>query len=244
MLNPNAPRIEFFTTDSIAVAPGSPVTLFWSTRGVEQAHIYRLNRNGERGQVWRVDPAGTQLISTNQRDRGQVDFLLVVGEGVQQTEQILSVPLACPIEWFFSPAPDACPDEEAEETFIIEQQFERGRMVYIEDENTVYALFNDGREPAWITFDNRYDPEVHPESEENFVPPAGFYQPIAILGFLWRGNDTVRNRLGLGTNAETRFEGFTQQATVNGDTLYISSIGGTVLQLLAGGDVWQIITLP
>jgi hypothetical protein len=245
VLNPNAPRIEFFTTDSFAVAPGSPAMLFWSARGATSAVIYQLNRFGDRERLWNVEPDGSLAVSTSTRDRGQLDFLLVVGEGELEVQQTLAIPLACPVAWFFSPSPEECADTEVIDTFIIEQEFERGRMVYIADRDRVYALFNDGFEPGWIAFANRYDPEVHPESEESFVPPPGRYQPIARLGFVWRGNDTVRNRLGLGIDAQKAYDGFIQTATLADGTesLYISSTGGIVLQLLARDNTWQIISL-
>ena len=48
VINPNAPRIEFFTSDVTAASPGSSITLFWSTRNTTGATIYRLDRNGQR----------------------------------------------------------------------------------------------------------------------------------------------------------------------------------------------------
>ncbi|GJQ57157.1 MAG: hypothetical protein HKUEN07_37260 [Rhodocyclaceae bacterium] len=100
--------------------------------------------------------------------------------------------------------------------------------------------------PAWIALENRFDPAVHPELEESFVPPPGFVQPIRILGFIWRGNDTVRNRLGLGLDAEITYDGFVQSVTgADGEqSLYANSADGTVLQLLPSGDAWQIISAP
>jgi hypothetical protein len=119
-------------------------------------------------------------------------------------------------------------------------------MLYTERDDRVYVLFNDGLAPAWVAFDNRYDPAVHPESEASFVPPPGFVQPLAILGFVWRGNDLVRNRLGLATQPEAGYDGFVQTAAEPGgeSSLYASSADGAVLQLVPGGEAWQIITPP
>jgi hypothetical protein len=246
VLNPNAPRIEFFTSNSAAVEPGSSLTLFWSTRGADNAVIYRLDSGGARNQLWNVGPDGSLTVPTKRSDRGQVDFVLSVGEGALITEQTLSIPLACPITWFFSPALETCPKEDAQPTTLIDEPFERGRMLYVEARNTVYALFNDGKQPAWVAFDNRYDPAKDPESLDSFVPPPGFYQPIRVLGFVWRGNDAVRNRLGLGTAQESTFDGFVQTGGEAGGTesLYLSTADGKVVQLLPGGDQWQIITPP
>lgn len=244
-IDPNAPRIEFFTTDVLSAVPGQVVNLYWSTRNTTSAVIYRLER-GVRNQVWNVGPDGNLSVPTRLRDRGALDFILSVGDGTRQVEQSLSIPLTCPDVWFFQPPPEACPDSAAAETRLIEQPFERGRLLYNQSSNNVYALFNDGSQPAWIVLPNRFDPAIHPEFEASFVPPPGFYQPVRVLGFLWRGNDVVRNRLGLGIQPEFAYDGFAQTATsTDGDvTLYASSADGTVLELLPEGERWQIITPP
>lgn len=246
VINPNAPRIEFFTSDVLSAAPGGTITLFWSTRNTTGATIYRLDRNGQRNQLWNVPPDGSLPVTTRLSDRGQVDFILSVGQGVQTVEEPLTIPLACPDQWFFAPPPDSCPNGPSEKTLLIEESFERGRMLYIAATNRVYALFNDGSAPAWIVFENRYNPAVHPEMEANFVPPPGYYQPIARLGFVWRGRDVVRNRLGLAIQPEASYEGAFQTVTTPGgeENLYVNSADGSVLQLLPGGSSWQIITPP
>ncbi len=242
--NPNAPQIEFFTADVLAVAPGENLTLFWSTRNVDGATIYRLERDGSRSQLWNVPPDGSLVVSTRRSDRDRVDFVMTVGESVQRTEQSLSLPMSCPDVWFFGAGPEACAQGPAIETRLVEQAFERGRMLYVEATNQVYALFNDNLSPAWVVFDNRFDPAVHPEGEDSFVPPPGFLQPLRQLGFVWRGNDIVRNRLGLAVAPDASYDGFTQIALVSGsaESVYVSSADGSVLQLVPGGDAWQIIT--
>src|SRR5690606_41594420 len=169
-----------------------------------------------------------------------VEFLLTVGNGDQVVEQILTIPVACPDVWFFQPAPDDCPAGPAEETSLIEEPFERGRLLYIQSTNLVYALINDGFAPAWISIENRFDPAIHPESDPEFalaVPP-GFYQPVRILGFVWRGNDVVRNRLGLAIQPEVSYQGFTQTVINHAGafTLYVGSSDGSGLQLAPAGD--------
>lgn len=243
----NAPRIEFFTSDVQAVNPGNPVTLFWSTRGVDTATIYRLDPSGDRNQLWNVQPDGSLTVATGEGDRGTIDFLIRVGEGIGEAEQGLSIPLSCPVIWFFSPPPAECPDDEPLETLMIEQPFVRGRMVYIQALDRVYVLFNDEVDPAWLVFQNRYNPSIHEAFVEGFPEPPGQVQPVAILGFVWRNSDIVRSRLGLGTEQEFSFDGFVQTAPAPGsteDSLYISSSTGTVLQILPEGESWQIITLP
>ncbi|MDZ4766971.1 MAG: hypothetical protein SGI73_20720, partial [Chloroflexota bacterium] len=74
VLDPNAPRIEFFTTDVLAVVPGETVNLYWSTRNTTTAVIYRVER-GIRSRLWNVEPDGSLPVQTNARDRGALDFM-------------------------------------------------------------------------------------------------------------------------------------------------------------------------
>lgn len=76
--------------------------------------------------------------------------------------------------------------------------------------------------------------------------PPGYYQPLRRLGFVWRGNDTVRNRLGLAIQPEASYSGFIQSSvTPEGtQTLYISSADSTVLQLLPQGDRGRLSRRP
>ncbi|RMG85110.1 MAG: hypothetical protein D6712_10025 [Chloroflexi bacterium] len=248
VLDPNAPRIEFFEAEANAVAPGDTFNVFWSVRNVNNAVIYRLDAQGNREALWNVEPAGTQAIPTRRRDRGQINLLLVASRGNIEVQQPLTVLLECPIPWFFAPAPDTCPTDPAIQTRMLESPFERGRMIYVQERDRIYTLFNDGREPAWVAFQNRYDPAVHDEIDPNFVPPTGYYQPRGILGFIWRANDTVRNRLGLvvGLEYAIAYEGFFQTATntAGDEVLYISSADGGVIQLEPGGIVWELIPPP
>jgi hypothetical protein len=239
-LNPNAPRLEFFTSDPLAVEPGESVTLFWSARNVDGAVIYRVE-DGERTQVYNVPPDGNLVIDTRRSERGSLNFVVRVGDENSADELSLTIPLQCPISWFFAPAPSACAEDEALETQIIDQSFERGRMLYVRESDTIYVLFNDGQTPAWRTFASEYDPEIHPERDEN--APPNFIQPLRELGYLWRTNDVVRTRLGLGTAEAVTFEGFAQtsEGGNNRTNIYISSAGRSVLHLIPGGDVWEII---
>lgn len=242
--NPNAPRIEFFASDPLSIPPGQTVTLFWSSRGVDSAVIYRLDEDGIRSQAYNVEPDGNLPITTRSSERGELRFVLTIGEGADTVEETLTIPLECPVEWFFSPSPEDCASDIATETFIIDQQMERGRLLYIEASDSVYALFNDGQPPGWLRFDNNYNPEIHPDRDPN--APLDFIQPLAQLGYVWRSDDDVRNRLGLGLADAATFEGFIQSAPGNGssETLYISGSNGVVLQLLPGGEIWQIIGGP
>ncbi|XWX03169.1 hypothetical protein VZO05_11720 [Aggregatilineales bacterium SYSU G02658] len=240
-LNPNAPRIEFFTSDPLSVQPGQPVTLFWSARGVDSAVIYQLDAEGRRTQVYNVAPDSRLTIQTRTSDRGALRFLLAIGLNETYSEATVEIPLLCPVEWFFNPPPATCPAAAPEETRIVDQTMERGRMLYVQSRNVIYVLFNDGRQPAWLSFENRYDPAIHPDRDPN-APPT-FIQPLRELGYLWRTNDTVRNRLGLGLAEEVSFDGVIQTAPVRPGVqdVYVSGADGRIIHIVPGGQQWLLI---
>ena len=241
--NPNAPRIDFFTSDPLAVQPGNTITLFWSARGVENAVIYRLDEDGNRTQAYNVSPDGNLPLNTASSDRGELRFLLTVSAGANTTEQEIVIPLQCPIEWFFSPPPEDCADAAPRETVIVDMTMQRGRMVYIQDSEDVYTLFNDGQQPGWLRFDNRYDPTIHPSRDDS--APPDMLQPLDQLGYVWRTDNDVRNRLGLGLQEAITIDGFVQTSTLRGEEIvYISGANGVVLQILPGNGIWQVIGGP
>jgi hypothetical protein len=244
--NPNAPRIDFFTSDPITAAPGGNVTLYWSTRNVDNAVIYVLDADGLRSQVYNVLPDGDRTISVARSERGDLHFILAVGEGGDYIEQELVIALECPDVWFFEPIPADCALSPAQPSRIFDMTMERGRLLYVVETNTVYALFNDGmaNRPAWLSFENRFNPEIHPAINED--APIEWIQPRNELGYVWRTDEDVRSRLGLGLADAIEFEGYIQVgAAGNGrETLYISGANGVVLQLLPNGEIWQIIGGP
>jgi hypothetical protein len=218
---------------------------------VTEAVIYRLDATGQRTLVYNVEPYGRQTITLSQRERVQVAYELAIGAGAGEAVQRIVIPLACPIPWFFGPAPDSCPVREAEQTVVIEQPFERGRMFYIESEDRVYVLFNDGNTPRWASYDDLYNPDIHPERDDAFdqaIAGTGLVQPVARLGYLWRGLDTVRARLGSGLAPEQRYDGLRQTAPsrdpnfAGREDVFVAASDGTVLQLLPAGSQWQILT--
>lgn len=245
VFNPNAPRVEFFTSDPLAVEPGDEVSLFWSSRGVDNAVIYRLEDDDTRAQVYNVGPDGSLRIDTNSSERGALRFLLSVGQGANVDEEILVIPFECPVEWFFAPSPTDCANTAPIPSRIVDIPMERGRMIFVQDTNTVYALFNDGQLPAWLSFENRYDPEIHPFREED-APPE-FIQPTAELGFVWRGDADVRNRLGLGLQENVEVNGFYQTAPAgrNTEDIYITAANGVVVVIPPNiNSQWQVLGVP
>lgn len=239
-------EIEYFTTDAPSVRPGDKLTLFWSTKGVTQAIIYRLDADGKRAQVFNVGRSGSLEVATNPADRGSVQFTLSIGEAARPVEQTISIPISCTDEWFFNPQPGGCPSTVSIPTAAAEQLFQHGRMIWIETQTRIYVFFNDGKSdsknPAWTFFPDEFK-DGQPESDPSFSAPAGMSQPVRGFGLVWRGNKAVRDRIGWATAPETSYSGMLQgDATVDNGLMYIRTKDGSVLELTNKGESWKLIS--
>ncbi len=241
-----APEIEYFVTSSVNLAPGDNATLLWAMRGANAGTIYRLDDEGERQQFWEVDERGRLVVATRETDQDRVRFALVVGEGEEEIEEILSIPLSgCVEPWFFGPAPPACPTGPAGFTQAAEQAFERGRMVWLEAEGKIYVLFDDAQQPAWEAFDDTFVAGETLESAPEFdnPPNESLTQPVRGFGLIWRENEPIRARLGWAIAPEEAFDGAVQSALGDeGVTRYMRGAEGTIFALAPEGQGWDILT--
>ena len=239
---PGALQIEYFTTNTSSVRPGDTLTLFWSVKGIDKAIIYRLDANGKRGQLWNVGRSGSLDVNTRPDDREVVQFLLTIGDDNAHLEQSLAVPVKCSEQWFFEPQPEGCAPGEATVTTQVEQTFERGLMIWVQAQNRIYVLFNDGLRPAWTYYPDEFR-DGQPQDDPSISPPPGLSQPIRGFGLVWRSHPPVRARLGWATASEAPFDGALQgDATVEGGVMYLRARNGNILALSDRGTAWKLIT--
>jgi hypothetical protein len=244
-LVPGTLEIEYFVTSSADVAPGDNVTLLWSIIGADEAKIYRLDAEGARTrQYWPVDNRGRLTVATQTTDLERAQFSLVIGEGEDALVENLVIPLTGCIEpWFFEPAPEICSAGAVEYTQAAEQPFERGLMLWVQSEDSIYVVFSDGQQPAWVAVADAFVEGETPESSPEFVPPAeGLIQPVRGFGLVWRNDESIRSRLGWATLSEVAFDGAVQAGLAGeGTSLYMRSARGTILSLSPGGAAWEEI---
>ena len=98
-----------------------------------------------------------------------------------------------------APTENLIPDPILQEIIVAEQNFERGRMIYIQPRDEIWVLFGEDGEAdsgdwgvyadTWEEGEPEFDPDLTPPSEDLVQPERGF-------GKLWRDEDDVRNRLG------------------------------------------------
>ncbi len=234
--------IEYFTTDTASVRPGDTVTLFWSTRGATSARIYRLDAEDERVWRWDVNVSGKLVVATGGEDRELARFVLEAANASTSVEQPLLIPLSCPETWYFDPPPESCPAAPAQLTTQAEQTFERGRMIWVDVQDRIYVLFEDGGSPAWAQYSDDFQ-EGDPDRDESLVAPPGLQQPIRGFGLVWRSNPRVRDRLGWATTPEVAFEGAIQADSQEPSvaTTYLRTRDGAILALDALTGEWEML---
>jgi hypothetical protein len=130
---------------------------------------------------------------------------------------------ACPAgaAWFFTftiaePA-GVCPGPVWEAT-AVGQDFEGGRVYWYAAEpsdsdrrGTVFVIYNDG---FWETFPNMWQAD-QPDYDPEIVPPPERFQPVQIIGKVWRENPEVRERLGWAYEPQQLFYGRFQSYDVD-----------------------------
>jgi hypothetical protein len=81
---------------------------------------------------------------------------------------------------------------------VAEQQFEHGRMFWIQPRKQIWVMYDNGSGSGkWEVYDDTFeDGEV--ESDPSIVPPPGEYQPERGFGKLWRNTPGMRDALGFG----------------------------------------------
>ena len=118
--------------------------------------------------------------------------------------------------WFFAGPPLRCPADEALTSYAASQRFERGLMVWIEETDEFYVLYDEPDEQGFQVVHRTVGLELKPgASEDNRIgedPPPGLYEPVSGFGLIWRGEvewpypDNVRERLGWATVPESGYD--------------------------------------
>ncbi|MBZ0281238.1 MAG: hypothetical protein K8L97_10895 [Anaerolineae bacterium] len=85
---------------------------------------------------------------------------------------------------------------------VAEQVFEHGRMFWIQPQQQIWVLFDDGTgKGQWSVYPDAFA-EGEPETDPSIVPPEGMIQPERGFGKLWRNAPGVREALGFGITPE------------------------------------------
>jgi len=234
-----------FTVDVEDIATGKRLTFNWQTTGAVRGTIWS-GTSHRFPQAWSVSPNGThtvELAGTFYRDPPMT--LVAYDAAGDHVSESVTAEWACEYEYFFAPAPAACPRYEASDTWAAEQPFEHGRMIWLDEvhvkdftfQGLILVLYDDGTyeyyEDAWT--------EDMPESDPAIVPPTGLLQPIRGFGKVWRDNTGVRDGLGWAIDTEQGFTATWQELTAESlgqGKAFVRVLNGQVAQI----NSWDVRT--
>ncbi|MBE9508772.1 MAG: hypothetical protein IMY86_12075, partial [Chloroflexi bacterium] len=137
-LSPTEPAAEglailSFTVDVEDIPTGKQLTFHWQTTGATSATIWS-GTSRRFPQAWDVPPNGTHTVElAGTLYRNPEMALMAYDAGGDHVSESVTVEWACEYEYFFAPAPAACPRYAASDTWAAEQPFEHGRMIWLEE---------------------------------------------------------------------------------------------------------------
>jgi hypothetical protein len=204
--------LAFSIQPTVTENVGDKLLISWHAIG-EEAELCPMQHGPVTGRCQVVPLKGSTEFVTDEESLHYAGFGLKVSAGEQVAWATETVHFQCKNlrAWFFADAPQYCPAEEAAESYAAAQYFERGLMIWIEDEDFFYVFYEGEDEYGRQSFDSTPAQSVKPgASEENRVgeePPPGLYEPVSGFGLVWRGevegiHPKVRERLGWATAAE------------------------------------------
>ncbi|MCZ0937681.1 MAG: PA14 domain-containing protein [Caldilineaceae bacterium] len=178
---------------------------------------------------WNVHPATTTVRDTEVTGGShtvKVEYFEASGEAsisVSWEKQVVETP-SCSIQphtslnslWTHSAL--GCASAEASTVWAAWQPFEKGNMIWRQNDDAVYVYADDGN---WA----RYDDDWNDQSLSNNrgTPPTGLKSPVRGFGYLWETNDDVFGDLGWATADEkgfcARVQQFAKGILLIGDTV-------------------------
>jgi hypothetical protein len=82
--------------------------------------------------------------------------------------------------------------EQPDSSQAADQPFEQGRMIWVEQQDSIYVIYNDG---SWERYPDAFE-EGMAERDPTISPPGGKLQPERGFGKVWREQAAVRERIG------------------------------------------------
>jgi len=237
------PKITHFTSNVSIADPGDTITLTWETENAVQITLYHLLASGQFGTFWTVGPNGQMAYMIPSSTRNVERFVLYASNDKGTVSAMVSVSLNCPFAWFFAPEPPVCAQDAAIISAAAEQRFEHGTMIWVEEEDRIYVLYDDAiSSPKWSAFVDEWeigdpieDPTIH--------PPAGYYQPQRGFGLVWREQPNVRDRLGWAPAPEVGYTTAVQRTSYyRYNETYIRALDSDIWLLKPEHSGWEKFT--
>lgn len=238
------PQILYFESNVTVADPGDTIELSWATENAISVTLYHMMPSGQFGEFWNVAVTGTMTYTISESARNIERFMLFAGsEGLPWAGVGVEIILNCPFPWFFAPAPDICAQNAALISPAAEQQFEHGWMIWVEEEDFIYVLYDDDLfYPKWQIYLDEWDPG-EPISDTTIIPPPGLFQPLRGFGQVWREQLNVRDRLGWAVVTESGYETAVQHTSYSRyNHIYIRALDNDIWNLLPEHSGWEKFT--
>jgi hypothetical protein len=237
------PVINYFQANVTVADPGDTIELSWDTTHAVSVTIYYIMPSGQLGTFWDVDTTGTMTYNISPSSRNRVDFTLFAGNAEGQwAGASVQIILTCPDTWFFAPAPEICPAGPPQFGAGAEQHFEHGVMLWLQGQDLIYVLSEDGLARQWHVYLDEWE-EGMPEIDPTIIPPPGYFQPERGFGLVWREQTMVRERLGWAIDMESAYDTAVQHTSYSYSNVYIRAADGNVWRLLPIFSGWEKITV-
>lgn len=236
------PQITLFTATPPLTDPGDTIEIAWQTENATSVTLYHLLPTLQLGQFWEVEANGSMTYTISASTRNFERFYLVaVNDDYPYVDQTISITLNCPHHWFFAPAPDVCAQDAVIESASAEQHFEHGVMIWVEEEDRIYILYDDNQSTKWEIFTDEWE-DGDPINDPTITPPTDYFQPERGFGLVWREGNMVRDRLGWAITTEAGYQTNLQRTSyAKYNEIYIEAQNGTIWRLLAERSGWEIV---
>lgn len=234
---PLTPEIQSFEVVAVEeMGTGRRLTFRWRATGTD-ARLF--SGTAQRLAPWWVVPVSgeltVELTGTYYRNP---EFTLHVFAGdpdspspQPQATATVQVEWPCALDYFFSPSPRRCPLEPPTETAAAEQHFEGGFMLWLDSQDAIFVLYQDG---SWQRYSDTWD-ENQPELDPSLDPPDGRYQPRRGFGLIWREQPGVRDLLGWALDQEQGFNSAIQpehhEGSSSGAPTYVRLVDDSTISL-------------
>ena len=211
-----------FTVDPNTVAAGGTVTFTWEVTGTKKVglELYHFQgvAVGPGFRSWANLPiSGSLSVQLSDLETGVYPLRLWADDPTTGGFAYSAIGYACFEPFFpvrrFVPGIDFCMGGAPIATRIVQQDFEHGRMVWLESEESVYILFepDSGVTPAEWTIPGVKD-SSQPATLRAVTPPAGKYQPQNEFGKIWERYDLLKS-LGWALAPVQRFTSVAQRGS-------------------------------
>ena len=218
---PKAPRILTFTAARAEARPGDMITLSWTSMNGATATLLEPVCCTYAPSTPTTQPLNRNLSFVLQTgvERDTFTYTLVVSNDQGSDSRSIRVRLPCADRYFFASARDdlECPATAPIASPAAEQLFERGRMIWLASQGSIYVLWGDGQPTApgappdgFLVFEDTWQPG-EAERDPASAPPSGLYQPVRGFGKVWRTWPEVRDGLGWALAPEHAFDGVYQR---------------------------------